>query len=144
MSQPLPTMETLFVSRHCMQELLRKAVIAENRPFLGLLAGREGTIERAIQIGSSEQPGAIDTGNLKLMGVFQSADADGCADREQTDFIAGCFEQACDRTPDCYVVLELSHAGRLDAQAFADPALATPIVLEMQEDNNLYHVGANC
>ena len=130
-----------------MQELLRNAVAAGNEPYLGLLAGRGNTIGFCTPIRmAGDQPGPARPAakGLSLMGVFQSADQEGRTDRWQTDFIRGNFEAISGHQPECYLVLELSHAGRLDAQAFADPELTQPITLEMQEDSSLYPARASC
>ena len=143
----MPSSETLLISRHCMQELLRNAVVAENEPFLGLLAGQGNFIDLSVPlrtVGGQPNRAQLEARGVTLMGVFQRAGLEGRTDRQQTAFIRDCFEQASGRQPGCYLVLELSHAGRLDAQAFADSELTHPITLEMQEDSSLYPARASC
>jgi len=139
--------ETLLISRHCMQELLRNAVVAESEPFLGLLAGRGNTIDLSIPVrtsGNRPDQAQFTAKGMTLMGVFQSADLEGQTDREKTTFIRECFQELSGCQPGCYLVLELGHAGRLDAEAFADAELTHPIVLEMQEDSSLYPAQTSC
>jgi hypothetical protein len=40
--------------------------------------------------------------------------------------------------PDCYLLLEIGHKGRVDARLFADPAFTRPLPLQMREDGDLY------
>ena len=153
----IPVKDQLSISRHCMQELLHSAVVADNKPCLGLLAGRGNLIESsfpATALIQGEQASAeiskrfyqsqLDAKGMALMGVFQTADLEGNTDPEQTTLLRSLYEQLGGRQPRCYMVLELSHAGRLDAQAYTDPELQDDLPLELLEDGNLYPACSNC
>lgn len=140
-----------------MQELLRNAVVAGESPCLGLLAGRGSLIESSFPAtalirgeqaagGTSNRfyQAQLEAAGMSLIGVFQTANREGDTDPEQTVLLRRLYGELSGQQPHCYMVLELGHAGRLDARAYTDPELGTSLPLELQEDGHLYPACSNC
>lgn len=140
-----------------MQELLRSAVVADSNPCLGLLAGRENLIESSFpttalirgeqasgEISNRFYQSQLEAKGMSLMGVFQTAGLEGETNPAQTAQLRSLYEELGGQQPLCYMVLELSHAGRLDARAYSDAEFTIEVTLELQEDGNLYPACSNC
>jgi len=140
MQTTIPVIETLSVSRHCMQDLLHHALISP-RTF-GLLVGRGSTIEAIVPVTKSAdfyknaefQLAQLETDSLTLMGVYQATDSDGNVDPEQIFQLSSFVEKHSGKTVCFHLLLELSTEGRLDALMFADAEYNIPVPLDMLEN----------
>lgn len=128
-----------------MQELLHHA-LATPQTF-GLLAGNGNMIEiiypltsNMLEIAGSDykkielEQAELDTGLIKLMGVYLATDQDGKINAGQKHQLSSYFKKHSGKTACCHLLLELGTEGRLDALMFADAEHNTPIPLDMQED----------
>jgi len=74
------------------------------------------------------------SGQDAICGIYFSTIASSVIDHEQIRSLCNLVQQHFGHPPDCYLLLELSHKGRVDARLFADADLTESITLNMQED----------
>ena len=81
-------------------------------------------------------PVAGTSGQNAIYGIYCSILAPDAIDHERIRNLSKLVQQYYGHPPDCYLLVELGHKGRVDARLFADEALSHPMPLNMQEDGN--------
>lgn len=144
--------QALSINRHAMQQLLHAALMAGERACMGLLTGREGVVEGILPLSkqafeafrSGKEESRLTTGERQsLIGIYQAADVNCEIDPNQTRSLRHYFTGHSKQQPGCYLLLDTSHKGRIEARCFADAGRSLPIPLNMQEEAALYPIPAN-
>ncbi len=73
-----------------------------------------------------------------FFGIYISAHGTCASDFSRIRKLAELVQKYHHHSPVCYLLLELSHKGRVDARLFADAELKMPIPLDLHEDGDLY------
>ncbi len=76
------------------------------------------------------------SGHNAICGIYCSIFAPDVIDHDRIRSLSKLVQQYYGHPPDCYLLIELGHKGRVDARLFADEALSSPMPLNMQEDGN--------
>lgn len=86
----------------------------------------------------------VDFFNLHpFFGIYISTHGTCASDFSRIHKLAELVQKYHHNAPVCYLLLELSHKGRVDARLFADAELKRPIALDLQEDGDLYPATVN-
>jgi len=137
----LPTQQ-LSIRRHCVQQLLHDAISGGQNYCQGLLAGDGNMIENHLAVtktSHSGDPSIADFFNLHpFFGIYISTDETCASDFSRIHHLVEMAQKYHNTPPLCYLLLELSHKGRVDARLFTDAEFKTPIALDLQEDGDLY------
>jgi len=147
----MPTdIREISIHRHCMQQLLHDAISCsviekEKQDYCqGLLAGGGNMIKKNLDVTGNtrlSQDASADffanaSDNGPITGVYLSTNATCIFKPDRFRGLIDLVQKHHGQSPDFYLLLELSHKGRVDALLFADAALTTPMTLNMQEDGN--------
>ncbi len=76
------------------------------------------------------------SGHDAICGIYCSIIAPDVIDHDRIRSLSKLVQQHYGHQPDCYLLIELGHKGRVDARLFTDEALTSPMPLNMQEDGN--------
>ncbi len=129
-----------------MQALLHEAMDAISREqgcCQGLLAG--GNI-----IEKHQPVTKIEPADSSLDGFFRQHSQVGIyllvrqpSDLARLHRLAECVRMRANSAPICYLILESTEKGRLEACLFADERRSAPLTLTLQEDGSLYPAVGN-
>ena len=79
---------------------------------------------------------AAASGPDAICGIYCSIIAPDVIDHDRIRSLSKLVQQYYGHPPDCYLLIELGHKGRVEARLFADKALTSPMPLNMLEDGN--------
>jgi len=71
-----------------------------------------------------------------ITGIYLSTDSNRAISPERLRGLINLVQAHDGRPPDCYLLLELSHKGRVDARLFADAQFTVTMPFSMQEDGD--------
>jgi len=137
----------IAIRRHCIQQLLHDALSASTTAHgcpQGLLAGRGNMIEKYTSVTNIDHLAPNLSAFCKQqdwVGIYLVADQEPGADRVQR--LSDLVSRYYNHSPACFLLLESSHKGRVEAQVFADAACTTLLPLALQEDGDLYPTAVN-
>jgi len=145
----------ISIRRHCMQQLLHDAISClstEQDYCQGLLAGGGNMIKKNLAVTQNSFSGSHSGVNFfsrapdndAIFGIYFSANGANPVSPERIQGLIDLVLEGYGHPPDCYLLLELGHKGRVDARLFSDAALTVTMPLNMQEDGDpaLNHVQA--
>ncbi|MDQ6981976.1 MAG: hypothetical protein Q9M08_03065 [Mariprofundus sp.] len=130
-----------------MQPLLHDAISGGQHCCQGLLAGSGNMIEKNLAVTQTSHSGGHSTEDFLNFSPFSGIYISTCGtctdDSSRIHNLVKLVQKYHHNLPVCYLLLELSHKGRVDARLFADAELGTPIPLDLQEDGDLYPAAVN-
>jgi len=74
------------------------------------------------------------SGNGAITGIYLSTSTACAINPDRVRSLIDLVQKHHGQAPDFYLLLELSHKGRVDARLFTDAELTMPMTLNMQED----------
>lgn len=140
--------ESLFIQRHCMQNLLRAALDAAPKPCAGLLVGGGNMIESSSPVTNFVNNSHVDLphpddSDSHPLGIYLSTGSNETADQELLSQLGNSFEKSVGTPPTYCLILDLGHEGRIDASLFEGLQLSKSVTLEMLEESDLYPLSSS-
>lgn len=139
--------QEICIRRHCMQALLHDAIDAMSREqdcCQGLLAGGGNLIESRTSVTKigHRAPSLTDFCRQQdWIGIYLLARRQ--LDMKQMHRLSELVRRHGNASPVCYLLLESTQKGRVEARLFADQTCTAPLVLTLQEDGDLYPAAEN-
>jgi len=130
--------QEVFIHRHCVQHLIHEAIASPQKTCTGLLTGGGNIITNNIPVTDK-----LCYGNDYVAKSLQRDTILGhyfVTNKRDTSVLLAITEmqtmvQSRDQqNPLYYLIIYMDHDGRVDALMYADPALSTPVTLNMKED----------
>ncbi|MDQ6992287.1 MAG: hypothetical protein Q9M31_02340 [Mariprofundus sp.] len=134
---------TLFIRRHCMQELIHAAITNNNHvASAGFLIKAGNILETQANVTQKQLRSDTDTINFirqqqlqyskngqTICGIYHH----NHTDQRQIDHISTLYHAALAQEPSYYLLLEGDHLGRIDALLYSDRDHTSAITLTMVE-----------
>jgi len=127
----------VFIHRHCMQQLIHKAITSNQKQCFGWLTGSGNIITNSIHVTDKLFPCNTSTPTAHQKEVVSGAyfvtdKRNNVAQKKLTEMNLIMVENGLPALQ-YYLILYLDHNGRIDAHMSADSALQSPVILNMKE-----------
>jgi len=133
----------LSIRRHCMQNLLQSVLMNEHHSCSGLFARSGNIVESQLNVTQKmlsgeqqmmehikQQQTELADRHLRICGIYHSTHVS----QANITLLIKLYQSALGHTPECYLLLDPDHLGRIDARLYHDAAHSQSISLNMIED----------
>jgi len=140
---PEKSPQAISIRRHCMQNILHAVLINEHDGCSGLLANAGNVVETQLNVTKNmlfgehdiidfikQQQVELADRKLGICGIYHST----YVNQACISLLSKLYRSALGRRPECYLLLDPKHPGRIDALLYHDSACMRGIVLNMVED----------
>ena len=124
---------TVFIQRHCLQQLIHQAISAAPKRCHGLLTGRGNIIESHEVVTQNFDPARLSNHSSDALGFYLCGGPDDKVDPHEAQQLHDLFVQTQGKSPAWVLLLETGQKGRVDAQLYTDTQCQTALTLELIE-----------